>query len=106
MNETPAFRFEHVSKTFALGDGVVRALDDVTLEVARGAFVAITGRSGSGKSTLLNLLAGIDIPTRGEVEVDGVALARLAHDALTRHRRAPVGVVHQSFHLLPMLSVG
>jgi ABC-type lipoprotein export system ATPase subunit len=105
MNETPAFRFEHVSKTFALGDGVVRALDDVTLEVARGTFVAITGRSGSGKSTFLNLLAGIDVPTHGELEVDGVMLARLDDDALTRHRRGRIGMVHQSFNLLPMLSV-
>ena len=101
----PAFQLEHVTREFALGSGVVRALDDVTLEVARGAFVAITGRSGSGKSTLLNLLAGIDVPTRGTVVVDGVALERLDDDALTRHRRARVGMVHQSFNLLPMLSV-
>jgi len=101
----PAFQLAHVTREFALGSGVVRALDDVTLAVARGTFVAITGRSGSGKSTLLNLLAGIDVPTRGTVVVDGVALERLDDDALTRHRRARVGMVHQSFNLLPMLSV-
>jgi len=101
----PAFQLEHVTREFALGSGVVRALDDVTLAVERGMFVAITGRSGSGKSTLLNLLAGIDVPTRGTVVVDGVALERLDDDALTRHRRARVGMVHQSFNLLPMLSV-
>jgi ABC-type lipoprotein export system ATPase subunit len=100
----PAFRLAHVTKEFALGDGVVRALDDVSLEVARGAFVAITGRSGSGKSTLLNLLAGIDVPTHGSIEVDGALLERLDDDALTRHRRARIGMVHQSFNLLPMLS--
>ncbi len=104
MNDGPAFRLEHVTKEFPLGDGMVRALDDLSLEVARGAFVAITGRSGSGKSTLLNLLAGIDVPTRGQVWVDGVALAQLDDDALTRHRRARVGMIHQSFNLLPMLS--
>jgi ABC-type lipoprotein export system ATPase subunit len=101
----PAFRLDHVTREFMLGGGVVRALDDVTLEVARGTFVAITGRSGSGKSTFLNLLAGIDQPTRGSIQVDGVALERLDDDALTRYRRARIGMVHQSFDLLPMLSV-
>jgi len=101
----PAFRLERVTKEFALGSGLVRALDDVTLEVPRGTFVAITGRSGSGKSTFLNLLAGIDSPTRGSIWVDGVALDRLDDDGLTRYRRARVGMVHQSFNLLPMLSV-
>lgn len=104
MNDGPAFRLEHVTKEFPLGGGVVRALDDLSLEVARGTFVAITGRSGSGKSTLLNLLAGIDVPTRGQVWVDGVALAQLDDDALTRHRRTRIGMIHQSFNLLPMLS--
>jgi putative ABC transport system ATP-binding protein len=100
----PAVRLERVTKEFALGTSRVRAVDDVTFEVARGAFVAVTGRSGSGKSTLLHLVAGIDVPSSGEVWVDGAALARLDDDALTRHRRARIGMVHQFFDLLPTLS--
>jgi putative ABC transport system ATP-binding protein len=100
----PALRLERVVKTFVLGDAEVRAVDGVSLELARGTFTAVTGRSGSGKSTLLNLVAGIDVPTAGEVWVDGAALARLDDDALTRHRRRRIGMVHQFFDLLPMLS--
>jgi putative ABC transport system ATP-binding protein len=99
-----AFRLAGVVKEFTLGEGTVRALDGIDLAVARGAFVAIVGRSGSGKSTLLNLLAGIDVPTAGAVWVEGVALASLDDDALTRHRRTRVGMVHQAFNLLPALS--
>jgi putative ABC transport system ATP-binding protein len=100
----PAVRLEAVIREYALGGGVVRAVDGVTLALERGAFVAVTGRSGSGKSTLLNLIAGIDVPTAGEVWVDGVALARMDDDALTRLRRTRVGMVHQFFNLLPTLS--
>ena len=100
----PAVRLDAVVKEYAVGAGVVRAVDGVTLALARGAFVAVTGRSGSGKSTLLNLIAGIDVPTSGTVWVDGVALAAMDDDALTRHRRARIGMVHQFFNLLPTLS--
>jgi len=100
----PAVRLDAVVKEYAVGAGVVRAVDGVTLALERGAFVAVTGRSGSGKSTLLNLIAGIDVPTSGTVWVDGVALAAMDDDALTRHRRARIGMVHQFFNLLPTLS--
>jgi putative ABC transport system ATP-binding protein len=99
-----ALRFARVVREFTLGGAVVRALDDVTLLVPRGQFVAIVGRSGSGKSTLLNLASGIDVPSRGEVRVDGVDLAKLDDDALTRLRRTRIGMVHQFFNLLPTLS--
>ena len=92
-------------REFPAGGGVVRALDGVSLSVARGEFVAIVGRSGSGKSTLLNLAAGIDAPTRGEVRVEGRALSTLGDDARTRLRREHIGVVYQFFHLLPTLDV-
>ncbi len=82
----------------------VRALAGVTFDVQAGERVAIIGPSGSGKSTLLHLIAGIDVPTSGEVWVAGRALARLDDDALTRHRRDAVGMVFQSFHLLPTLA--
>jgi putative ABC transport system ATP-binding protein len=100
-----ALRFENVVKQFALGEGQVRALDGLSLEIPVGGFTAIVGRSGSGKSTLLNLAAGIDAPDSGEVYVEGRALSRLDDDALTRMRRERVGVVYQFFHLLPTLEV-
>ena len=96
----PALRFDRVVKEFALGDGVVRALDGLTLELPAGGFTAVVGRSGSGKSTLLSLAAGIERPDAGEVFVEGQPLSRLPDDALTRLRRERVGVVYQFFHLL------
>ena len=101
----PALRFDQVVKEFALGEGVVRALDGLTLEIPAGGFTVVVGRSGSGKSTLLNLAAGIDVPSAGEVFVRGQPLSRLSDDALTRLRREQVGVVYQFFHLLPTLDV-
>ena len=100
-----ALRFADVVKEFPLGEGGVRALDGLTLEIPPGGFTAIVGRSGSGKSTLLNLAAGIDAPSTGEVWVEGRALSTLDDDALTRLRRERVGVVYQFFHLLPTLDV-
>jgi len=94
-----------VHKEYALGEGVIRALDGLSFEVPRGEFVAIVGRSGSGKSTVLQLAAGIDVPTSGEVWVDGHELSRLPDDELTRRRRDRVGMVHQFFNLLSTLSV-
>ena len=103
--DTPALRFDRVVKEFPSGQGRVRALDGLSLEIAAGGFTAIVGRSGSGKSTLLNLAAGIDTPTEGEVQVAGRALSRLDDDALTTLRRDHIGVVYQFFHLLPTLDV-
>ena len=101
----PVLRFMNVEKEFPLGDGRVRALDGLTLDIPGGSFTAIVGRSGSGKSTLLQLAAGIDRPTAGEVFVEGQPLSRLSDDALTRLRRERVGIVYQFFHLLPTLDV-
>jgi putative ABC transport system ATP-binding protein len=86
------------------GGAEVTVLDGVSLDVARGECVAITGPSGSGKSTLLGLLAGLDTPARGTVEVDGVDLGGLDEDALARFRRDRIGFVFQSYHLIPTLT--
>jgi len=88
----------------ASGDRVVTVLDRVSLDVARGECVAITGPSGSGKSTLLGLIAGLDTPTSGTIEVDKVELAGLDEDALARFRRDRIGIVFQSYHLIPTLT--
>jgi putative ABC transport system ATP-binding protein len=80
-------------------------LRDVSLSLAPGDYVAVMGESGVGKSTLLNLIAGLDRPDSGEIEVDGVPLAGLSDNALTRLRREKMGFVFQAFHVLPYLSV-
>jgi putative ABC transport system ATP-binding protein len=79
-------------------------LRDISLEVRRGEYVAIVGESGVGKSTLLNLIAGLDLPDRGGISLDGVQLETLDDDARTRLRRSHIGFVFQAFHLLPHLT--
>ena len=83
----------------------VTALDRISLEIAAHEFVAITGPSGCGKSTLLHLLGGLDVPTTGELVVDGLALHSAGERELTHYRRHTVGIVFQFFHLLPTMTV-
>ncbi len=90
-----------VQRRYGRGDAAVAALRGIDFDVERGEFVAVFGRSGSGKSTLLHLLAGLDRADAGSVVVDGEDLSRLSSRALARHRASRVGVVFQSFHLLP-----
>ena len=85
------------------GDKVI--LDNISLSVNPGEYIAIMGESGSGKSTLLNLIAGLDTPDSGTVEIDGQNLAVLNDDARTQFRAATIGFVFQAFHLLPHLNV-
>ena len=94
-------RTRRLTKVYALAKVRVAALEDVDLEFAAGTFAAVTGPSGSGKSTLLNLLGGLDRPTEGEVEVGGKPLAGLDGDGLALFRRFEVGMVFQSFNLIP-----
>jgi putative ABC transport system ATP-binding protein len=94
----------NLSKTY-LGPRSREVLHGVSLELAAGEYVAIMGDSGVGKSTLLNLIAGLDAPDGGTVEIGGVPLAGLDDDGLTRLRRAQIGFVFQAFHLLPYLDV-
>lgn len=83
------------------GQSSVRALDGVSLNVDRGEFVALVGASGSGKSTLLNLIAGLDTPTSGEITVEGDNLAKLGRRGLSRYRARRIGMIFQSFNLIP-----
>lgn len=94
-----------LTRVYGNGDNALRALDGVTLSVARGEFVSVVGSSGSGKSTLLHLLGGIDIPTEGTVTIDGTDLYSLAPDPLTVFRRRYIGFVFQSYNLIPGLNV-
>ncbi len=95
---------DHVVKEYRMPGAVVRALRGVTLEVERGACLAIVGPSGCGKSTLLHLLGGVDLPTAGRVTLLGQAIDRLGDAALARLRLHHVGFVFQRFFLLPMLT--
>jgi ABC-type lipoprotein export system ATPase subunit len=99
-------RLINVSKTYHRSRIRVAALADVSLEVAPGTFAALMGPSGCGKSTLLHLVAGVDLPTAGEVWVNGQELSRLSDAALSRFRRDQVGIVYQFYNLLPTLSAG
>jgi putative ABC transport system ATP-binding protein len=86
------------------GGRPVTILDGVSLDVAAGEVVAVTGPSGSGKSTLLGLIAGLDTPSGGSIAVDGVDVTRLGEAALARFRRRTIGFVFQSYHLIPTLT--
>ena len=97
-------RVRGLSMRLASGGRGVDVLTDVSLDVPAGQFLAIAGPSGSGKSTLLGLIAGLDQPTAGRIEVAGVDITALDEDALARFRLDRVGYVFQSFHLLPTLT--
>jgi ABC-type lipoprotein export system ATPase subunit len=94
-----------VSKIYQRGSEAIQALHHLTLQIAPGEFVAITGKSGCGKSTLLHIMGGLEPVSRGSVLLDGRDLAGLKEPGLTRFRRDRVGVVFQSFNLLPLLTL-
>jgi putative ABC transport system ATP-binding protein len=98
-------RLKNVSKTYHRGPVAVDALRDINLDIARGEFLAIAGKSGCGKSTLLHIIGGLEPPSSGQVLVDGRNLATLKDPELTYFRRDRVGVVFQSFNLLPLLTL-
>src|SRR5215469_16016068 len=100
-----AILVEDVSRHYAMGGTVIRAVDDVSLTVPAGEFLALLGSSGSGKSTLLNLIAGLDRPTSGRIVSDGRNLAQMSSLDLARYRRGTVGMVFQSFNLLPRMTL-
>jgi putative ABC transport system ATP-binding protein len=100
----PAAHAVELSKSYGTGDGVVRALDGVSVEFERGRFTAVMGPSGSGKSTLMHCMAGLDVPTSGRAFVGDQEIGRLDDGGLTELRRDRIGFVFQSFNLVPTLS--
>ena len=100
-----AIRIENLARHYKMGSATIRAVDGISLEVHPGDFVAVLGASGSGKSSLLNLLAGLDHPTSGSVFVLGRELGAMTPIELSRHRNGTIGMVFQSFNLLPRMTV-
>ena len=94
-----------LKKIYGTGDTAVCALNGIDLTVSRGEFVAVVGASGSGKSTLLHLMAGVDKPTAGTVEIDGVDVGKLGPTRAALFRRRKVGLIYQFFNLIPTLTV-
>ncbi|WP_339780914.1 ABC transporter ATP-binding protein [uncultured Marinobacter sp.] len=103
-SQRPMLRVENLTHRVSLETDTLTILKGVSLEINRGESVAIVGRSGSGKTTLLGLLAGLDTPTEGTVELDGSVISRLSEDERARLRAQRVGFVFQSFQLLPALT--
>jgi putative ABC transport system ATP-binding protein len=101
----PILEARDLVRTYPLGVGETQAVRGISLTVDKGEFVAFMGPSGSGKSTLLHLLGGLDVPTRGEVILDGAAVSKLNDTKATRLRRDKTGFVFQFFNLLPLLTV-
>jgi len=105
MAKIPVFKAVNVSKTYQLGDVEVKALQGVNLEVYSGEFICIFGQSGCGKSTLLSIIAGLQKPSTGEVYVRGEKLSALDNNGLAKYRRSKIGIVFQTFNLIPSMNI-
>src|SRR5271157_427658 len=104
-NAETAIQLDHVSRQYTMGGATIQAVNDVSLSVARSEFLALLGSSGSGKSTLLNLIAGLDRPTSGSIMAQGQNLAQLTSIELARYRCSTIGMIFQSFNLLPRMTL-
>jgi putative ABC transport system ATP-binding protein len=100
-----AIRAERVSRHYKMGDALIRAVNEISLAVGAGEFLALLGASGSGKSTLLNLVAGLDRPTAGAILAQGRDLATMSPEELATHRNRTIGIVFQSFQLLSRMTL-
>jgi putative ABC transport system ATP-binding protein len=100
-----AVRADRVSRHYKMGEALIRAVDQISLEVRTGEFLALLGASGSGKSTLLNLIAGLDRPSSGAILARGRDLAAMSSEELASHRNQTIGIVFQSFQLLPRMTL-
>ncbi len=101
----PAIQLDHISRYYSMGGASVRAVDDLSLSVSQNEFLALLGSSGSGKSTLLNLIGGLDRPTSGSIVTNGQNIAALSSLDLARYRRDSIGMIFQSFNLLPRMTL-
>jgi len=104
-NGQPAIRTDHLTRLYNMGESTVHAVEDVSLTIGSGEFVALLGTSGSGKSTLLNLMAGLDRPTSGAIYAHGENLADMDSEGLAHHRSHTIGMVFQAFNLLPRMTM-
>jgi putative ABC transport system ATP-binding protein len=100
-----AIHAERVSRHYEMGDTLIPAVNEISLDVGTGEFLALLGASGSGKSTLLNLIAGLDRPTSGAILAQGRDLATMTSADLAAHRNRTIGIVFQSFQLLPRMTL-
>ncbi|MBP1736821.1 MAG: transporter ATP-binding protein [Oscillospiraceae bacterium] len=97
--------FRHVSKLYQMGDTLVKAADDISLEIYKGEFVAILGKSGSGKSTCMNIIGCLDVPTSGEFLLDGRNVGHMNKNELAEFRNEKLGFIFQQYNLLPKMSI-
>jgi ABC-type lipoprotein export system ATPase subunit len=105
QSQPVAVRTENLCRHYQMGENLIRAVEGVSFSIASGEFIALLGSSGSGKSSLLNLIAGLDRPTSGAVIVQGRNLAELSREDLAKHRLHTVGMVFQSFNLIPSMTL-
>jgi putative ABC transport system ATP-binding protein len=105
IDGVPALETREVTRHYMMGNSTIRAIDGVSLSIGAGDFIALLGASGSGKSTLLNLIAGLDRPSSGAILAHGKNLAEMSGDELAKHRSRTVGMVFQSFNLLPRMTL-
>ncbi len=104
MRDTAIVKIRRLRKTYMEGDRCLRVLDDLSLDIYEGEFLAVVGASGSGKSTLLNLLSAIDSPDSGSVSIDGAELTAMSDARQTLFRRDKIGIIFQFFNLIPTLT--
>ena len=100
----PLFQIKNLHKTFSLAGGTIEVIKDLSLDLPKGEWLALTGPSGCGKTTLLHILAGLDRPTSGDILLDGQNIAKMSSSALTKLRKQRIGFVFQSYMLFPELS--